>query len=402
MVKKRKGNKISDIWYHFHLFQNLETLFFANNLFECIPEVLGRFFNQKMQNYVFKDKLNHNINFLEANSESVASLDFLTPAQAQIRSSAPKRLMQNPLFQLLKEQGKNPFYDDPADLQKNLLPRKAQTVLSRKALTVSRKVTRKKSVANEVFGDIIDRVLDSYKVPTVASSTAAKKGVWVEDKRPDDVPPSDALNDAHDFRAEIRRFDYLEELRSLRINQMELEESDILDFEAILDNQLKTPEDTDDYAWDETPPDILNLQSLPGTGPQSPLTKKPTKWSRTKTFANKWARESLKDRKEEEVTKSSFLNMTLVVKNRKKSSIASSSGASKMRESTIALPAGPREFVDPAILFAEKQMEAWERMKKEMISRTGSKRSAKFKGMSSVLSVVLGLKQLGMDANLLV
>jgi hypothetical protein len=66
------------------------------------------------------------------------------------------------------------------------------------------------------------------------------------------------------------------------------------------------------------------------------------------------------------------------------------------------LPVGKKEYLEPGIIFAEKQMEAWERMKKETNERLGTAYHHKFKKMADIIRVVQGLRQLGMNPNLLV
>lgn len=76
-------------------------------------------------------------------------------------------------------------------------------------------------------------------------------------------------------------------------------------------------------------------------------------------------------------------------------------GIKKPTATNVAVPLGPKGYVDAAIVFAEKQMEAWEKMKAEMLSRTGQK-ATKFKSFHDVINIIQRLKQLGMNPQLLV
>ncbi|KAJ3368092.1 hypothetical protein HDU91_000845 [Kappamyces sp. JEL0680] len=342
----------------------------------------------------------------DASDAAASSLSLKEKSSA--RSSAPRRLQQNPFIEILKEKEKDPNYDGLPSMQKSeatggMLPKKAPTVLVRKGTlgtshTINRKFTRKKSMAtdiNDVFGDIMSRVKHSYKmssefeaIPDHHGDTKHEEG----SKFKGEVVP-------FDFRAEIRKFDYLEELRSLRINQMELEEEESIDIDVLLDEVEKEVEEV--VNWDESPPpDILHLA---GDADAASDTTRQEHFTKQRTFSSSLGglASSESFRKDDGLfpKRSSFLAMTLGAKGnhfQRKASVAN-----KLRDSVIALPSGPREFVDPAILFAEKQMEAWEKMKKEMLLRTGSKKAAKFKSISSVMSVVVGLKKLGMNPNLL-
>ncbi|KAI8894096.1 hypothetical protein BC833DRAFT_606133 [Globomyces pollinis-pini] len=71
------------------------------------------------------------------------------------------------------------------------------------------------------------------------------------------------------------------------------------------------------------------------------------------------------------------------------------------KKSSFVIPLESKEYVDPAILFAEKQMEAWEALKNEMFNRTGGSRTNKFKNFKNVILVIQGLRKLGMNPNLL-
>ncbi|KAJ3322548.1 hypothetical protein HDV06_002925 [Boothiomyces sp. JEL0866] len=75
-------------------------------------------------------------------------------------------------------------------------------------------------------------------------------------------------------------------------------------------------------------------------------------------------------------------------------------GTKKPPPTNVAVPLGPKGYVDAAIVFAEKQMEAWEKMKAEMLSRTGQK-AHKFKSFHHVINIIQRLKQLGMNPQLL-
>ncbi|KAJ3275242.1 hypothetical protein HDV01_000969 [Terramyces sp. JEL0728] len=72
-------------------------------------------------------------------------------------------------------------------------------------------------------------------------------------------------------------------------------------------------------------------------------------------------------------------------------------GTKKLPQTNVAVPLGPKGYVDAAIVFAEKQMEAWEKMKAEMLIRTGQKAN-KFKSFhdnrvdKSTLNTIISVK----------
>jgi hypothetical protein len=65
-------------------------------------------------------------------------------------------------------------------------------------------------------------------------------------------------------------------------------------------------------------------------------------------------------------------------------------------------PLVPKEFIDPLISVAERQMAQWEKMKLDMNTRYGTIASKKFRKISSIIEVVQALRELGMSPSLVV
>lgn len=232
-----------------------------------------------------------------------------------------------------------------------------------------------------------------------------------------------------EFHTELKKFDYSLELQDLLLE----DQSSDIDIEKQIEELSDTGSISSETVDDDTIPDELqaienfndsNLMKRPSLDDEP---KAPEFFSkmRSEMFSRK-ATFIKSPKPTENNTSEKLSNIPIHVSDKNRQSIAwafgtdinsnnwtgytsswrrKSSAVSKISKPSAAkvvLPSGPKEFIDPAIVFAEKQMEAWEQMRHEMFSRTGGSKSAKFRSFGEVYTVIQGLKKLGMNPNLLV
>lgn len=145
-----------------------------------------------------------------------------------------------------------------------------------------------------------------------------------------------------DFCAELRRFDYLQELKSLRMEQIDYDEEEE-GIERNLDDILRMAallsEDTEESDELPPPPDIANQPHHPMFRRiEAKRTAKPQK-----THVTKWLGDKPK------VQASTSTSIMALALSARSGNWKKKIDGQKTRDSIIAVPMDPREFVDPAM-----------------------------------------------------
>jgi hypothetical protein len=227
-----------------------------------------------------------------------------------------------------------------------------------------------------------------------------------------------------EFHLALKRFDYSTELEQMIFEELENDDFE-KELDAIFDVNSVLSENLEDVIL---PPELYKSLMLPISDSNDSVSsdiKPPEFFSRIRSQKASRRETFIRGTLPDQVQlKSTNVPGTLPVKEKSSFAWAFASGinagnwseyTSQWRKASavsklpkpnfnnnVLVPDGPKEFIDPAIVFAEKQMEAWEQMKNDMLHRNGLSKQNRFHYFSDVIDVVRGLRQLGMSPNLLV